>query len=81
MTPRSIRWAALLAAVGPARGAEPLRVAAAGDLQAAWPDLAARFRAAGGDRVEASFGASGQLVRRLPDRRRGAGDPGEARIW
>lgn len=69
MAPRVIRWPALVAALasllGPARGAEPLRVAAASDLQAAWPDLAARFRATRGVEVVASFGASGQLAEQV----------------
>ena len=69
MTLRLIRWpalvAALAAAVGPSRGAEPLRVAAASDLQAALPEVAKAFRAARGVEVATSFGASGQLAEQV----------------
>ncbi len=42
--------------------AEPLRVAAASDLQAALPEVARRFRASTGIEVAPTFGASGQLA-------------------
>ena len=58
----------LLAALGcggPTPTAEPLRVAAASDLQAALPEVVAAFRAASGVTVEASFGPSGQLAEQV----------------
>ena len=44
---------------------EPLRVAAASDLQAVMPILASRFKADTGIDVEASFGASGQFAAQI----------------
>lgn len=44
---------------------EPLRVAAASDLQAALPKLVERYRALGGGEVSLSFGASGQLAEQV----------------
>lgn len=44
---------------------EPLRVAAASDLQAVMPILASRFKADTGIDVEPVFGASGQLAQQI----------------
>ncbi|HEU5115494.1 MAG TPA: molybdate ABC transporter substrate-binding protein, partial [Isosphaeraceae bacterium] len=44
---------------------EPLRVAAASDLQTALPILAARFRQDTGIRIEPTFGSSGQLAQQI----------------
>ena len=44
---------------------EPLRVAAASDLQAVMPILASRFKADTGIDVEASFGASGRFAAQI----------------
>jgi molybdate transport system substrate-binding protein len=44
---------------------EPLRIAAASDLQAVMPVLIERFQAATGVQVEATFGASGQLSQQI----------------
>jgi molybdate transport system substrate-binding protein len=45
--------------------AQPLRVAAASDLQVALPDLAARFEKATGHQVAVSFGSSGNFFTQL----------------
>ncbi|HWE36519.1 MAG TPA: molybdate ABC transporter substrate-binding protein [Isosphaeraceae bacterium] len=50
---------------GPGGAKEPLRVAAASDLQAALPKLVEKYRAAGGGEVKVSFGASGQLAEQV----------------
>ena len=47
------------------REPEPLRIAAASDLQTALPILAARFRQDTGIRVEPTFGSSGQLAQQI----------------
>lgn len=44
---------------------EPLRIAAASDLQAVMPRLAERFKAETGVDVVATFGASGQLAQQI----------------
>ncbi len=44
---------------------EPLRIAAASDLQTALPILAARFRQDTGLRIEPTFGSSGQLAQQI----------------
>ncbi len=66
---RSLGWLlpiALIAGCGAKSAApEPLRVAAASDLQAVMPVLASRFKADTGIEVEASFGASGRFVAQI----------------
>ena len=47
--------------VAAAASAQPLRVAAASDLQAALPDIAARFEKATGHEVALTFGSSGNF--------------------
>lgn len=54
-----------LAGCGGAEPGAPLRVAAASDLQAVLPVLAARFRAEAGVEVVATFGSSGNLARQI----------------
>jgi molybdate transport system substrate-binding protein len=44
---------------------EPLRIAAASDLQTALPIVAARFRQDTGIRIEPTFGSSGQLAQQI----------------
>jgi molybdate transport system substrate-binding protein len=46
-------------------GAEPLRLAAASDLQEALPRIVERFRATHPGEIEVSFGASGQLAQQI----------------
>ena len=60
-------WLLGLMALLPAQSsaAEPLRVAAASDLQTAFPALAKAFHESGGVEVSATFGASGQLVEQI----------------
>ena len=48
-----------------ARAAEPLRIAAASDLQAALPEVIERFHASTGIEVVPTFGASGQLAEQI----------------
>src|SRR4051812_17205826 len=61
--------AALLSGCGPSgtnpEPVEPLRVAAASDLQAVMPKLIERFKAANGVEVVATFGASGHLSQQI----------------
>lgn len=66
--PRLIALAALLLGCGgptATKPAEPLRVAAASDLQAVMPRLVERFKAAKGVDVAATYGASGQFAQQL----------------
>ncbi|MBV8558954.1 MAG: molybdate ABC transporter substrate-binding protein [Planctomycetaceae bacterium] len=51
----------------PSKAAEPLRVAAASDLQAVLPELAKRFTAVTKAEVSLTFGASGQLAEQLKE--------------
>ena len=67
MRHRAWGWLLGLLVLLPTRSqaAEPLRVAAASDLQAAFPALAKGFRESGGVEVSATFGASGQLAEQI----------------
>jgi molybdate transport system substrate-binding protein len=65
---RVLLLACLLAGVpgaGCAAGPAPVRVAAAADLQFALEEIAARFAAGGGPRVNLVFGSSGTLTRQI----------------
>src|SRR5438045_1759804 len=66
---RAFGMSILLLAVGcgdrAARGPEPLRIAAASDLQAALPVLVSRFKLDRGFTVEFTTGSSGQLARQI----------------
>lgn len=55
----------LLAGCGAKPAPEPLRIAAASDLQAVMPILAARFKADTGIDVEPTFGASGRFAAQI----------------
>jgi molybdate transport system substrate-binding protein len=55
----------LLAAAGPAPAAEPIRIAAASDLQAALPAVAAAFEQQTGERVAITFGSSGNFFTQI----------------
>jgi len=59
--------AALTSAVLGSAGRQPALVAAASDLQVALEELAARFEADGGGRVDLVFGSSGNLTRQMLD--------------
>jgi molybdate transport system substrate-binding protein len=64
---RRLAIAALIAPfVGPVRGQdEPARVAAASDLQFALPEVVAAFHAVRAQRVQLSFGSSGNFARQI----------------
>jgi len=53
--------AVVCALVAPVAKADPIKLYAAGSLRAALTDIAKRFEAAGGEPVQAKFGASGLL--------------------
>ncbi|HJV63777.1 MAG TPA: molybdate ABC transporter substrate-binding protein [Albitalea sp.] len=57
--------AAALPALRSAAGGAPARVAAASDLQFALPAVAALFEQARGDKIELSFGSSGNFTRQI----------------
>ena len=61
----------VLAAAGPLRADEPLRLYAAGSLRRALTEVAAGFTETTGVRVEGTFGASGLLRERLEGGERG----------
>jgi len=52
---------------GGGNAGEPLRVAAASDLQVAFAEIASTFERESGHKVVVSFGATGLLARQIPD--------------
>jgi molybdate transport system substrate-binding protein len=69
MRPRAVAlaWVALLPAIVPAVESQPatLTIAAASDLQAAFPELVARFEKSTGVRTTVTFGSSGNFFAQI----------------